>query len=113
MVPLAAGEAQEDETILDPGFSGHGLVRFVHLDPPRLDRVSVDYFNLSDRLSGALHNDALDDDAGSHIFPAARHSAAWRASATMVVFLEMAAIAVDPLLEPQELALIAADCAGP
>jgi hypothetical protein len=35
-IPLAAGEAQEDETILDNGFSGHGLVRFVHLDPPRL-----------------------------------------------------------------------------
>ena len=35
-IPLAAGEAQEDETILDNGFSGHGLVRFVHPDPPRL-----------------------------------------------------------------------------
>ena len=35
-IPLAAGEAQEDETILDNGFSGHGLVRFVHPDPPSL-----------------------------------------------------------------------------
>ena len=35
-IPLAAGEAQEDETILDNGFSGHGLVWFVHPDPPRL-----------------------------------------------------------------------------
>jgi hypothetical protein len=35
-IPLAAGEAQKDETILDNGFSGHGLVRFVHLDPPRV-----------------------------------------------------------------------------
>jgi hypothetical protein len=35
-IPLAAVEAQEDETILDNGFSGHGLVRFVHPDPPRL-----------------------------------------------------------------------------
>jgi hypothetical protein len=35
-IPLAAGEAQEDETILDNGFSGHGPVWFVHPDPPRL-----------------------------------------------------------------------------
>jgi hypothetical protein len=35
-IPLATVEAQEDETILDNGFSGHGLVRFVHPDPPRL-----------------------------------------------------------------------------
>ena len=34
--PACGGEAQEDETILDNGFSGHGLVRFVHPDPPRL-----------------------------------------------------------------------------
>ena len=33
---LAAVEAQEDETILDNGFSGHGLVWFVHPDLPRL-----------------------------------------------------------------------------
>ncbi len=35
-IPLAAGGAQEDETILDNGFSGHGLVWFVHPGPPRL-----------------------------------------------------------------------------
>jgi hypothetical protein len=35
-IPLAAGGAQEDETILNGGFSGHGFRRFVHLDPPGL-----------------------------------------------------------------------------
>lgn len=35
-IPLAAGGAQEDETILNCGFSGHGFRRFVHLDPPGL-----------------------------------------------------------------------------
>jgi hypothetical protein len=35
-IPLAAGGAQENETILNCGFSGHGFRRFVHLDPPRL-----------------------------------------------------------------------------
>ena len=37
-IPLAAGGAQEDETILESGFSGHALLRFVHLDPPGLIR---------------------------------------------------------------------------
>jgi hypothetical protein len=35
-IPLAAGAAQKDETILNCGFSGHGFRRFVHLDPPGL-----------------------------------------------------------------------------
>jgi len=35
-IPLAAGGAQEDETILESGFSSHGFGRFVHLDPPGL-----------------------------------------------------------------------------
>ena len=35
-IPLAAGGAQEDETILNSGFSGHGFRRFIHLDPPGL-----------------------------------------------------------------------------
>jgi hypothetical protein len=35
-IPLAADGAQEDETILESGFSGHGLDRFAHLDPPGL-----------------------------------------------------------------------------
>lgn len=35
-IPLAAGRAQEDETILNCGFSRHGFRRFVHLDPPGL-----------------------------------------------------------------------------
>jgi hypothetical protein len=34
--PACGGRAQEDETILNCGFSGHGFRRFVHLDPPRL-----------------------------------------------------------------------------
>jgi hypothetical protein len=32
-IPLAAVGAQEDETILENGCSGHAKVRFVHLDP--------------------------------------------------------------------------------
>jgi hypothetical protein len=31
-IPLAAVGAQEDETSLENGFSGHAKVRFVHLD---------------------------------------------------------------------------------
>lgn len=35
-IPLAAGEAQEDETILKFGCSSHAGFRFVCLDPPEL-----------------------------------------------------------------------------
>jgi hypothetical protein len=37
-IPLAAGGAQEDKTILPIGYSSHGIVRFVRLDPPGLIR---------------------------------------------------------------------------
>jgi hypothetical protein len=33
-IPLAAGRAQEGETILGCGFLGHGEQRFADLDPP-------------------------------------------------------------------------------
>jgi hypothetical protein len=35
-IPLAAGKAQEDETILQIGCSSHAILRFVTLDPPGL-----------------------------------------------------------------------------
>jgi hypothetical protein len=35
-IPLSAVGAQEDETILEVDFSGHGLDRFAHLDPTGL-----------------------------------------------------------------------------
>jgi|SRR5277367_35917 len=37
-IPLAAGKAQKDETLLQIGCSSHTGFRFVHLDPPRLLR---------------------------------------------------------------------------
>jgi hypothetical protein len=37
-IPLAAGNARLDETILSNGFSGHRDTRFVHPDPPELIR---------------------------------------------------------------------------
>jgi hypothetical protein len=41
-IPLAAGEAQENETNLGFGFSSHGAERFVQLDPPG-HKVLEDY----------------------------------------------------------------------
>jgi hypothetical protein len=35
-IPLAAVEAQKDETILKSGFSSHAVRRFVPPDPPEL-----------------------------------------------------------------------------
>ena len=67
-IPLAAGGAQEDETILEGGFSGHAKVRFVHLDPPGL--IGPGSSDFGGRLSPeGLHHGALDDDTGGHIFP--------------------------------------------
>ena len=37
-IPRAAGGAQEDETILQYGFFGHMVVRFVRLDRPEMIR---------------------------------------------------------------------------
>ena len=67
-IPLAAGGAQEDETILNCGFSGHGFRRFVHLDPPRLT-VLEDYKIWLAFTSGGFHYGSLYDDACGHIFP--------------------------------------------
>ena len=84
-IPLAAGGAQEDETILEDGFSGHGRMRFVHLDPPGLIR-SWKISGFGQRLSSGRFITAP-----SMTTPAVTyfHSAtsSLRASATMVVFL--------------------------
>jgi hypothetical protein len=68
-IPLAAGGAQEDETILNRGFLGHGFRRFVYLDPPGLIR-SWKIYGFGQRLSsGDFHHGSLNDDACGHIFP--------------------------------------------
>ena len=67
-IPLAAGRAQEDETILENGFSGQAKVRFVHLDPPGLIR-SWNPIRFDGISSGGLHHNAFDDDTGGYIFP--------------------------------------------
>jgi hypothetical protein len=37
-IPLSAGRAQKTRTIFESRISGHGLLRFVYLDPPGLIR---------------------------------------------------------------------------
>ena len=37
-IPLAAHRLRKTRTILESGISGHGLLRFVYLDPPGLFR---------------------------------------------------------------------------
>ena len=84
-IPLAAVGAQEDETILAYGFSGHGSSRFVHLDPPGLIRS----WRFEDSVS--VYCLTVFITAPSMTTPAVTylHSAtsSLRASATMVVFL--------------------------
>jgi hypothetical protein len=98
-IPLAAGGAQEDETILEGGFSGHAKVRFVHLDPPGLIG-SWKIRGFGERLSsGGFHHGSLDDDAGCHIFPE-RHQQLSRQRHDGRLF-KTAAVAPDPFFKPQ------------
>jgi hypothetical protein len=55
--PACGSGAQEDETILQSGFLGHGALRFVHLDPPGLItswKISVRSASLIVGLSSRL-----------------------------------------------------------
>ena len=83
-IPLAAGRAQEDETILENGFSGHAKVRFVHLDPPGLIRS----WKITDSVS--VYRQAAFITAPSMTTPAVTYfqsaTSSFRASATIVVF---------------------------
>jgi hypothetical protein len=98
-IPLAAAGAQEDETILESGFLGHGSRRFVHLDPPGLIR-SWKISGFGQRLSpGRFHHGSLDDDTSGHIFPE-RHQQLSRQRHDCRL-LVTAAIAPDPFFEPQ------------
>ena len=68
-IPLAAHRAQEDENLLENGVLGHGLLRFVYLDPPGLIKVQEDDGVRLVCSSGGRHRSAFDDDTGGHIFP--------------------------------------------
>jgi hypothetical protein len=84
-IPLAAGGAQEDETILNFGFLGHGFRRFVYLDPPGLIRS----WKIMDSVSA--YRQATFITAPSMTTPAVTYfqsaTSSFRASATMVTFL--------------------------
>ena len=97
-IPLAAGGAQEDETILNCGFSGHGFRRFVHLDPPGLT-VLEDYKIWLAFTSGDFHHGSLDDDACGHIFPERYQQLSRQRHDCRL--LKTAAIAPDPFFKPQ------------
>ena len=68
-IPLSAGRAQEDENHSRKRISGHGLLRFVYLDPPELIR-SWEMTGLRLVYSlGNFHRNAFDNDTGGHVFP--------------------------------------------
>ncbi len=68
-IPLAAGEAQEDETILKFGGSSHTGFRSVRPDPPGLI-MSWKIREYCERLpSSHFHHGSFDNDAGGDIFP--------------------------------------------
>src|ERR1700732_620931 len=60
---------RKTRTILESGISGHGLLRFVYLDPPGLIRSwEMTGLRWCIRL-GSLHRNAFDNDTGVHVFP--------------------------------------------
>src|SRR5438132_9518406 len=59
---------RKTRTILESGISGHGLLRFVYLDPPGLIR-SWEMTGLRWCSLGNLHRNAFDNDTGGHVFP--------------------------------------------
>jgi hypothetical protein len=66
---LRRARLRKTRTILESGVSGHGLLRFVYLDPPGLIRSwKMTGFCLV-CSSRSLHRGAFDDDTGGHIFP--------------------------------------------
>src|SRR5271170_6069293 len=63
---------RKTRTFLENGVSGHGLLRFVHLDPSGLitSRGLRDWMTWKTGLSsGRPHHCAFDHDSGAHIFP--------------------------------------------
>ena len=67
--PAFGGQGSgKTRTILESGISGHGLLRFVYLDPPGLIR-SWEMTGLLVYSLGNLHRNALDNDPGGHVFP--------------------------------------------
>ena len=87
-IPLAAVGAQEDETILAYGFSGHGSSRF---STNWIRQKTIRFWRFEDfgqrLLSDGFHHGSLDDDTGGQDIPTTAPPAACAASATMVVFL--------------------------
>ena len=66
---LRRARLRKTRTILESGVSGHGLLRFVYLDPPGLIRSwKITGFCLVCSSRG-LHRGAFDDDTCGHIFP--------------------------------------------
>ena len=83
---LRRAGAQEDETILSIGFSGHALQSVRPPGSARTDPVLGDSSIWLASILSRLHHGAVDDDAGGDYFHKATSSL--RARATMVDFLK-------------------------
>jgi hypothetical protein len=97
-IPLAAGKAQEDETILQIGCLSHAAFRFVYLDPPGLIKSwKITEFGLG-VLSGGPRHGAFDDDTSGHISP--EHNQQLSRQRHDHRLAQATAVAPDPILEP-------------
>jgi hypothetical protein len=93
-----AAMAQENETILELGIESQIKLRFVHLDPPGLNR-SWEIAKLDCACLSGFHRGPLNNDAEGDIFPQRDQQLSRQCNDGGL--LQTTAIAQDAFLEPQ------------
>src|SRR5215471_13047134 len=88
---------RKTRTILESGISGHGLLRFVYLDPPGLIR-SWEMTGLGWCSLGNLHRNAFDYDTGGHVFPERDQELSRQCHDGCLA--QAAAVAANPFVKP-------------
>src|SRR4029450_6516375 len=95
-IPLAAGEGSGGrDHSLRSAYPSHGLMRFVHLDPPGLIRSREIAGKAAAACSGGLEDGSLDQNASRHILPERDQQLARQSNDRRLA--ETPARALDPL----------------
>jgi hypothetical protein len=100
-IPRTCGDGSGDETILELGIEGQIELRFVHPGSARICRSwkIAKILGLTPGRSGALHHNALDNDAEGDIFPQRDQQLSRQGDYGRL--LQTTAIAQDAFFKPQ------------
>ena len=99
-IPLASGEGSGGrDPSLRSAYPSHGLMRFVHLDPPGLIRSREIAGKGAAACSGGLEDGSLDQNASGRILPERDQQLARQSNDHR--FAKTAARALDPRAVPQ------------